>query len=105
MRTKLLATWEKLSFELIISPPRKKFKNISRSQILDLEEDEEQTYSSKMGGGDGKELQAIITHGNLEEKLGRNLDHLIINILIELIQHVVPIVEFKQLIVAIAKLS
>jgi hypothetical protein len=64
MHTKPLTWWDKLSFELITSPPRKKSKTISRSQIVDSEEDEEQTYSGKMGVGDGKVLQAIITHSS-----------------------------------------
>jgi len=71
--TKPLTPWDKLSLELVTSPLRKKSRTISRSQIVDLEEDEERTYSNKMGGGDGEELQVTVTQGNLEEEPGPNL--------------------------------
>jgi hypothetical protein len=41
MNTKSPTPQDKLSFELITSPPRKKSRTTSRSQIVDLEEDEE----------------------------------------------------------------
>ncbi len=43
------------------------------SQVINLEEDEEQTCSNKMGGGGGEELQAIVTQGNMEENFEPNL--------------------------------
>lgn len=58
MRTKSLTPWARLSPKHITSPPKKKFKTTFMSQVVDLEEDEEQTCSHKMGGGDGKKLQA-----------------------------------------------
>jgi hypothetical protein len=51
---------DKLNLEPITSPPRKKSRTIFRSQVIDLEEDEEQSYSNKMGGGGEEELQTTI---------------------------------------------
>jgi hypothetical protein len=64
---------DKLSLELVTSPPRKKSITIFMSQVINLEEDEEQTCSNKMGGGGGEELQAIVTQGNMEENFEPNL--------------------------------
>jgi hypothetical protein len=40
MHTKLLTLWDKLSLELVTSPPKKKFKTTFGSPIDDLEKDE-----------------------------------------------------------------
>jgi hypothetical protein len=61
-----------------------------------------------MGGGGGKELQAMAIQGNLEEEPKLNLDQVIDNIQvepIESIEHVVPITEPTQPIVVVAKSS
>jgi hypothetical protein len=50
---------DKLSFEPITSPPKKKSKTTFKLKVVDLEKDEERTYLDEMGGGGGKELQAI----------------------------------------------
>jgi hypothetical protein len=63
-----------LSPKLVTSPPKKKSIINFRSQVIDLEEDEEQTCSNEMGGGGGKKFQTITTHGNLEEEPKPNLD-------------------------------
>jgi hypothetical protein len=52
-----------------------------------------------MGGGGGKELQAIAIQGNLEEEHEPNLNQVIDNIHNEPIELVVSIVERKQPIV------
>ncbi len=57
---------DKLSFEPITSPPKKKSKTTFRLKVVDLEEDEERSYLDKMGSGGGQELQAIAMQGNLE---------------------------------------
>jgi hypothetical protein len=51
MCIKLLTPRDKLSPKPITSLPKKKFKTISKVQIVDLEEDEERTCSEEMGGG------------------------------------------------------
>jgi hypothetical protein len=58
----------------VTSPPRKKSKTTSRSQFVDLKEDEEQTCSDEMGGGGGEELQAMIIQSNMEEETKPNLN-------------------------------
>jgi hypothetical protein len=54
----LLTPRDRLSHELVASPPRKKSITISKVQIVDSEEDEEITCLNEMGGGDGEEFQA-----------------------------------------------
>jgi hypothetical protein len=56
-----------LGCKSITSPPKNKFITTFMSHVIDLEEDEEQTYSDGMGGGGGKKVQTTIIHGNLEE--------------------------------------
>lgn len=53
--------WDKLSFELITTPPRKKYKHHSRVLILGLEDEEENTHLEKMDGGDDEKLQVTTT--------------------------------------------
>ncbi len=57
----------------VTSPPKKKSRIIFRSSVADLEKDEEWTYSDEIGGGGGRELNAITTHGSIEEELEPNL--------------------------------
>ncbi len=67
--------------------------------MVDSKEDEEWTCSDEIGGGGGEELNAIITHDNIEEELKPNLNHVIDNIQIEPIlsvKTVVSIVELTQ---------
>jgi hypothetical protein len=63
---------DRLSPKLVTSPPRKKYKIIFMSQVIDLEEDEERTCLDGMGGGE--KFQTTITQGNMEEELEPNLD-------------------------------
>jgi hypothetical protein len=105
MCTKPLTPWARLSPKRVTSPPRKKLKTTFKSQVVDSKEDEERTCLDKMGGGDGKKLQAIATQGNLEEESEPNLDQVIDNIQVEPIEHVVPITKFKQPIVVVIKSS
>ncbi len=56
MHTQLPTLNDKLSRELVTSPPRKKSITTFRSQVIDLEEDEEQTCLDEMGGGDAKKI-------------------------------------------------
>jgi hypothetical protein len=44
-----------LNLEPITSPLRKKFRTTFKSQVVDLEDDEDRTCLDEMGGG-GKEL-------------------------------------------------
>lgn len=96
MCTKLPTPYDKLSTEPINSPPKNKFRTILKVLIVDSKEDEERTYSNKMGGGDSEEFEAIAMWDNLEEEPKPNLDRVIDNIQIE---HVEPI----ELVVPIAK--
>jgi hypothetical protein len=45
---------DRSSFELVISPPKKKFRTTFGSQVVDSEKDEEQTYLDEIGGGGGE---------------------------------------------------
>jgi len=53
--------WDKLSFELVTSPLKKKYKHHSKVLIVGLEDEEEKTHFKKMDGGDDKELQVSTT--------------------------------------------
>jgi len=53
MRIELPTPRDKLSLELVISPPRKKSKSTFESSVIDLEEDEEQTCSNEIGSRGG----------------------------------------------------
>jgi hypothetical protein len=103
MHTQLSTSRDKLSPELVTSPPRKKFKTTFGSHVVDLKEDEEQTCSNEIGGGRGEKLYATTTQVNIEEKLKHdNLDKVIDNIQVELVESVelvVPIVKSTQPIV------
>ncbi len=83
---------DKLSLELVTSPLKKKSITTFRSQVVDLEEDEERTCSNEIGDGGGKELHATTTHSNLEEEPKPNLDQVIDNIQLEHVESVEPIV-------------
>jgi hypothetical protein len=50
---------------------------------LDSEEDEMRTYSNKIGGRGGEELDATIMQSNIEEEPKPNLDKVINNIQVE----------------------
>jgi hypothetical protein len=54
MCIKLPTPRDRLSLELVISPPRKNFKTTFGSLVNDLEEDEERTYLDEIGGKGGK---------------------------------------------------
>jgi hypothetical protein len=54
MCIKLPTPRDRLSLELVISPPRKNFKTTFGSSVNDLKEDEEQTYLDEIGGKGGK---------------------------------------------------
>jgi len=56
MCTKLPTPYDKLSTEHVSSPPKNKFRTILKVLIVDSKEDEERTYSNKMGGGDNEEF-------------------------------------------------
>jgi len=62
-------------------------KTIFRVQIVESKENEKRFCSNEMGGGDGKEFQAMAMDDNLEEKLEPNLDQIIDNIQIEPVEH------------------
>ncbi len=99
MHAKLPILRDRLNPELVTSPPRNKYRIFFRSQVVELEDDEEQTCSNEIGGGGQKEFYVIATQGNIEEEPEPNLDQAIDNIqgeLIESIEHVAPIVEPTQ---------
>ncbi len=56
-----------LSLEPIISPLKKYSITTFMSQVINSEEDEEQTYSNGIGGGGGNKLQVVVIRGNLKE--------------------------------------
>jgi len=92
----------------VISPLKKKFIITFKSKVIDLEEDEERTYSNEMWGGGGKELQATTIEGNLKEKLKPNLDQVIDKIQVEPVESIEPIeliIKPTQLVVVVAKSS
>jgi hypothetical protein len=53
--------WDKLSFELVTSPPKKKYKYHYRVLIVGLEDEEKKTHLEEMDGGDDEELQVTTT--------------------------------------------
>jgi hypothetical protein len=69
-----LPTPKDMCFELVTSWPRKKSRTTFGSSVNDSKEDEEQTYLDEIGGGGGKELNATITHANIEEEPEPSLD-------------------------------
>ncbi len=60
---------DRLSLEPVASPLRNKSITTSRSEVVDLQEDEEQTSFDQIGGG-----------GGVEQKLEPNFDKVIDNI-------------------------
>jgi hypothetical protein len=54
-------TRDMLNLEPLTSPPRKKSMTTFGSLVYDFEDDEEQTYLVKIGGGGGKKFNATIT--------------------------------------------
>ncbi len=94
---------DRLSHEPITSPPRKKSKTSFGSLVNDLKEDDEWTCSDEIGGGGGKELDAIAMQGRIEKKLEPNLDQVIHNIQIELVVFVEPIITITEHVVAATK--
>jgi hypothetical protein len=61
MHTKSPTPRDRLSLELLTSPPRNKSRITFKSLVADLKEDEKQTYLNEIGGGGGKKLNAIST--------------------------------------------
>ncbi len=53
--------WDKLSFELVTSPLKKKYKHHSKVLIVRLEAEEENTHLKEMDGGDDEKLQVSTT--------------------------------------------
>jgi hypothetical protein len=97
----LLPSKDKLSLELVSSPPKNKSISTFKSQVVDLEEDEEQTYSNEIRGGGEEKFYVTTTRGNIEEEPEPNLDQVIDNIqveLVELVEPIVPITKPTQLI-------
>jgi hypothetical protein len=86
----------KLSLELVTSPPRKKSRTIFGSLVNDLEEDEEQTYSNEIGSRGGEELEAIAIQGSIEEEPEPNLDQVINNIQVDLVMFVELVVSITE---------
>ncbi len=58
-----------------------------------------------MGGGRGEEFQATTTQGNLEENVEPNLDQVIDNIQVKIVEHVLFITKFKQLVIVVVEAS
>jgi hypothetical protein len=52
---------DRLTLQLVTSPPRNKYLTIIRLHVIDLEEDEEWTCLDEMRGGGGKEFQTTTT--------------------------------------------
>jgi hypothetical protein len=61
MHTKSPTPRDRLSLELLTSPPRNKSGITFKSLVVDLKKDEKQTYLNEIGGGGGKKLNAIST--------------------------------------------
>jgi hypothetical protein len=68
MCTKLPTPRDKLSLQLVTSPPRKKSKTTFGSPINDSKEDEERTCLDEIGGRGGEKFNATTMQGNIEEE-------------------------------------
>jgi hypothetical protein len=80
MCTKPPTLRDKLSLEHVTSSLKKKSRTTFESQVVNLEEDEEQICLDEIGGGGGEIFYATTTQGNIKKELEPNLDKVIDNI-------------------------
>jgi len=74
MCTKLPTPRDKLSLQLVTSPPRKKSKTTFGSPVNDSKEDEERTCLDESGGRGGEISMQQLCKGTLRKNLKPNLD-------------------------------
>ncbi len=94
--------WDKLSFEIVTSTPKKKYKHHLKVLIIGLEDKETNTHLEETNGGDDEKLQPTTTQANSNEEFNVNIDKVIeYNVQVE---PVVSTTEVRKLVVVFVEI-